>query len=88
MESTGKPSWRELLGYAGSSVPHWYEDARNADDEQFWDAAMGEGFNDWYLKSLVESAKPPESANPPPQQLDLPGFESIGSETSYPLNSF
>ena len=62
--------------------------SRNADDKKFWDGAMGEGFNDWYLKSLVESAKAPEPANPPPQQLDLPGFESIGSETSCPLNSF
>ena len=88
VESTGKPSWRELIGYAGSSVPHWYEEARNADDEKFWDGAMGEGFNDWYLESLVESAKGPNTTESPPNQPCLPGFESIGSPSSYSLNSF
>ena len=40
------------------------------------------------MESLVESAKGPEPANPPPEQFDLPGLESVGSENSYPLNSF
>ena len=88
MESTCKPSWRELIGYKGNSVPHWYEEARNEDDKRFWDAALGEGFNDWYLESLVESAKEPEPAESPPNQLKLPGFESIGSKNGYLLNSF
>ena len=88
VECTGKSSWRDVLGYQSESVPHWYAEARNKNDEKFWDGAMGEGFNDWYLESLVESAKGPEPANPPPKQLDLPGFDSIGSENSYPLNSF
>ena len=87
-ESTGKPSWRDLLGYASESVPHWYAEAREESDKRFWDDAMGEGFNAWYLESLIESAKERDPTESPPIQVNLPGLESIGPASSYPLNSF
>ena len=60
VEHTAKPSWRDPLGYSSAHVPWWYKEARNEDDQRFWDGAMGAGFNDWYLETLIESAKEPE----------------------------
>ena len=52
-----KPSWRDVLGYGSTASPTWYQTLRDAADQRFWDAAMGEGFNDCYLNTLTESAK-------------------------------
>ena len=35
---------------------------------------MGEGFNDWYLETFIESAKEPDPSESPPIQGLLPGF--------------
>ena len=88
VEHTAKPSWRDLLGYSSAHVPWWYKEARNEDDQRFWDGAMGAGFNDWYLETLVESAKEPEPSESPPKQAWLMGFETIRMASEYPLNSF
>ena len=69
-------------------VPWWYKEARNEDDQRFWDGAMGAGFNDWYLETLTESAKEPEPSESPPKQAWLTGFETIRMASEYPLNSF
>ena len=68
------PSWRELLGYGSSASPAWYAALRDESDRIFWDGLMGEGFNAWYLETLIESAKEAEVQPPPPIQLHLPGF--------------
>jgi Zn finger protein HypA/HybF involved in hydrogenase expression len=69
------PSWRELLGYGSSASPPWYATLRNESDRIFWDGLMGEGFNAWYLETLIESAKETELQPSPPRQMHLPGFE-------------
>lgn len=74
VSQTSKPTWRELLGYSSTSPPVWYRALRDAADKRFWDEAMGEGFNDWYLNTLTESAKEPPIQPPPLTQLHLPGF--------------
>jgi hypothetical protein len=82
ISETAKPSWRELLGWGSRSSPYWYAELRDESDRMFWDEAMGEGFNAWYLGTLIESAKEDE---PQPIQLHLPGFAT--AET-YLLDSF
>lgn len=99
VSSTNKPSWRELLGYGAAAAPTWYTQVRNEADRRFWDALMGEGYNDWYLETLEESAKEAEAQTiaslpaAPPTQLPLPGFDSSGSyllntSAGYLLDSF
>ncbi len=76
VSETVKPSWRAVLGYGSATAPYWYAELRDESDRMFWDAAMGEGFNDWYLGTLIESAKEAEPKPPPPVQLHLRGFAS------------
>ena len=54
------------------------------DDRRFWDDLMGEGLNDWYLETVVESAKEPVSIRTP-VQLYLPG---ISPRSDYHLEYF
>ena len=68
------PSWQELLGYGSSASPPWYAALRDESDRIFWDGLMGEGFNAWYLETLIESAKETELQPSPPLQLHLLGF--------------
>lgn len=71
---TVKPSWREVLGYRSALAPCWYGELRDESDRIFWDGAMGEGFNAWYLETLIESAKEQEPKPARPIQLHLRGF--------------
>ena len=71
---TVKPSWREVLGYGSAAAPCWYAELRDESDRIFWDGAMGEGFNAWYLETLIESAKAKEPEPARPIQLHLRGF--------------
>jgi hypothetical protein len=80
-----QPSWRELLGYGSAVCPPWYATLRDESDRIFWDGVMGEGFNAWYLETLIESAKETEPQPAPPMQLHLPGF---APPDTYLLDSF
>jgi hypothetical protein len=75
-----KPSWRDIFAHGSESCPVWYVESLEKDDREFWDGAFGEGYNDWYLEMLVESAK--EKAAAPVSrgysQPCLPGL-SLGS---------
>jgi hypothetical protein len=82
---SSKPSWRVLLGYGSSASPPWYADIRDESDRIFWDGLMGEGFNAWYLETLIESAKEAEVQPPQLIQLHLPG---CAPPDPYLLNSF
>jgi hypothetical protein len=84
-----KPSWGSVFSRGSECSPRWYRESREIDDIRFWDAAMGEGFSDWYawyLKSGIESARGPdadresEAESLLATQLALPGFdEEVGS---------
>ncbi len=74
IEETPKPSWREILRPTSQTCPAWYSRWHLQDDRRFWDGLMGEGFNDWYLETVVESAKETASFPPPRVQLLLPGI--------------
>ena len=83
IKTLDKPSWKVVLSPASEACPRWYVKSRELDDRQFWDAAMGSGFSDWYdwyLKSGVESAR--EQVTEPggrATQLSLPGLEESGN---------
>jgi len=72
IEERSRPSWRELFRSTSASCPTWYARLQAEDDRRFWDGLMGEGFNDWYLEYVLESAKAPPP--PRPTQLYLPGL--------------
>jgi hypothetical protein len=80
-----KPSWREIFRPGSETCLAWYGDWQREDERRFWDDLMGEGFNDWYLKTVVESAKAPPATSSPPLQFHLPG---IPPGPSYQLESF
>ena len=76
IDEIDKPSWTDVLRTSSEACPDWYRESLDLDDRRFWDAAMGEGFSDWYdwyLKSEEESAKElelePDSA--PATQLEF-----------------
>ena len=71
---TRQPSRQELLGFGSWVSPPWYTILRDESERVFWDGLMGEGFNAWYLETLVESAQETGSQPPPPLPLYLPGF--------------
>ena len=85
VSETAKPSWRDVLGYGSASAPCWYVELRDESDRAFWDGAMGEGFNAWYLEWLIESAKEKEPKPAASLQLHLPGF---ATGEAYRLDSF
>ena len=85
ISEAAKPSWRDVLGYGSTSAPSWYVALRDESDRTFWDAAMGAGFNAWYLEWLIESAEENEPRPAPPLQLHLPGF---ATGEAYLLDSF
>jgi hypothetical protein len=84
-EETPRPSWRDLLSATSESCPGWYAQLQREDDRRFWDGLKGEGFNAWYLETVVESAKEPPPLPPPPVQLYLPG---LWPGNSFQLQSF
>ena len=84
-EETPRPSWRDLLGATSESCPGWYAQLQREDERRFWDGLMGEGFNAWYLETVLESAKEPPPSPPPAVQLYLPG---LWPGNSFQLQSF
>ncbi len=69
---TVKPSWREVLGYRSASAsPCGTRSSAMSQIGSFGTALMGEGFNAWYLETLIESAKEPEPQPARPIQLHL-----------------
>ena len=71
-----KPSWKNVFSTHSEACPQWYAASLKHDDRRFWDAAMGEGFSDWYdwyLKSGIESAREPETNpdRPPATQIEF-----------------
>ena len=85
IEETPKPSWREILRPTSQTCPTWYSRWQLEDDRRFWDGLMGEGFNDWYLETVVESAKETAPSPPPLVQLLMPG---ISLRPSYHLECY
>jgi hypothetical protein len=87
IEETPRPSWRDLLRPTSESCPGWYAHLQQEADRRFWDGLMGEGFNDWYLETVVESAKETASrpASSPPEQLYL---FCLSPGDSFQLESF
>jgi len=92
IKEIAKPSWKTVFSRSSESCPRWYAESRALDDRQFWDAAMGEGFSDWYdwyLKSGTERAREPEPepdpapAGPAATQLLLPGLSEAGIYQSH-----
>ena len=78
VEEYGKPTWEQLLSRGSECSPGWYAESQKLDDIRFWDAAMGEGFSEWYewyLKTEAESAKEPAPPDPAAVQPLLPGSE-------------
>jgi hypothetical protein len=79
-----KPSWKAIFHRNSVCRPQWYSDWQRANDREFWDGQMGEGFSDfyeWHLKTQAESAKQAARlfAQPPRHQLWLAGMESTGT---------
>jgi len=79
VKEIAKPTWKQLC-------PPWYAESQKLEERAFWDAAMGEGFSDWYdeyLETEAESAKESQRPRKPrkqssQQQLALPGMEPAG----------
>ena len=73
VKKVNKPSWKDVFSAHSEACPQWYAASLKHDDRRFWDAAMGEGFSDWYLKSGIESAREPEPEKdrPPATQLEF-----------------
>ena len=90
LETIEQASWKETFSYSSERLPEWYVQTREADDRVFWDAATGEGFNDWFLENVIESAKGSDgldrldamqgSGAPPASQPYLPGLRPTPSE--------
>ena len=81
-ESWAQPSWRDVFRRSSESCPAWYAQSLAEDDRAFWDAAMGDGFSDWYdwyLETQVESAQAPARHGPTLQPL-LPGLCDLYNE--------
>ena len=88
IKETPRPSWRELLTATNESCPAWYSAWQREADRRFWDGLMSEGFNDWYLETVVESAKEADRPTPPAAvQLHLP-LPGLFSEERFRLESF
>lgn len=88
IKEIAKPSWKTVFSRHSESCPRWYAESRELDDRKFWDAAMGEGFSDWYdwyLKSGTESARESDPAPdiPAAVQLPLPGLSEAGNYVLY-----
>ena len=83
-----KPSWKDVFRAGSEACPAWYRESLELDDRRLWDAAMGEGYSDWYdeyLKSGIEGARTADRGPPEATQLCLPGIE-LGS--SFEIDSF
>ena len=80
-----KPSWADVFRTSNEACPDWYRESLDLDDRRFWDAAMGEGFSDWYdwyLKSELESARESTPLVDQPIQRSLPGFDDAETGTA------
>lgn len=85
IEEFAKPSWEQLLSRGSECSPRWYAASQKLDDIRFWDAAMGEGFSEWYewyLKSELESARESTPLVDQPIQRSLPGFDDAETGTA------
>ncbi len=85
IETTAKPSWKEIFWREGDACPSWYADLQSEEHRRYWTAANGSDYYDWYLETQVEGAKETEPATSPPSQLYL--FE-LPPPSGYLLNSF
>ncbi len=76
---------------AFDASPKWYAESLEKDDREYWDSCHGEGFYDWYLEMLIESAyrdpEPPrqERARERVIQPLLPGLSSLSLGNYYGL---
>ncbi|PNY36345.1 hypothetical protein C2E31_13515 [Rhodopirellula baltica] len=82
-EVLAKPSWAVVLSAESQCSPWWYRESLKRREKRLWDAAMGDGFYDWYtahLKSMGEGAREAPECNSNWLQPYLPGI-GILSET-------
>jgi len=82
---TSKPSWRDLFAHGSESCPVWYSESLEQDEREFWDGIHGEGFNDWYLELLVESAKE-QAAVPVRSEFSQPYLPGLCLGSGYGLS--
>jgi hypothetical protein len=68
-----KPSWSDVLCHLDPRCPSWYAELGREEQRQYLLRTYGVDYEDWYLETRVESAKPP-TTEPPPLQLYLPGM--------------
>jgi hypothetical protein len=85
IETTGRPSWKELFWRESETCPWWYADRQREDHRRFWTEANGEDYYDWYLETWVEGAKEPASQPSPEIQLHLVGMTP---QVSFEIESF
>ena len=81
---TSKPSWRDIFAHGRESCPAWYAESLEKDEREFWDGAHGEGFNDWYLEMLVESAKA-KAAKPVGREFTQPYLPGLCLDSRFRL---
>jgi len=72
IEDRPRRSWRELFRSNNESCPAWYASLQAEADRRYWDSLKGEGFSDWYMEHVLESAKEPPPSGA--RQLYLPGL--------------
>ena len=86
IRQTPKPSWKEALRLDSQLSPLWYAESQELEEKRLWDAAMGEGYYDFYVENIlrpVESARELEEAGPSKsEQLYFAGFGPSAVETS------
>jgi hypothetical protein len=80
-----KPSWRDIFAHGSEPCPAWYAASLEKDGREFWDGAYGEGFNDWYLEMLVESAKE-KAAEPVKRGFTQPCLPGLCLDSRYRLS--
>lgn len=74
IETTARPSWRELLWRGSETCPTWYSELQWADHRRLWTETHGTEFYDWYLETQLEGAKEIGGRQPSPIQLFLAGM--------------
>ena len=83
--------WTIIFARASDACPTWYAESLEKDDREYWDGCFGDGFYDWYLEMLIESAyrdpEPPrqERARERVIQPLLPGLSSLSLGNYYGL---
>lgn len=88
LETTRKPSWKDVLGRHAESCPSWYAESLEADERRSWDETFGAGFYDWYLEESAYAFAATPNPDPQPVQLYLPGLESLSWGDPFHIRSF